>query len=213
MPNVVTCPACGRKLNLPDQLLGQQVRCPTCGETFRGEASPPPLPAPPPAPTPQSAPVDLLPPLPEPAGAPETGPAPIPIAQSCPYCGETLRSASPHCPYCGERLAGAADQRPPWEGERAFRRDWEPHRGTLVLVLGVMSIALLPICSLPSLPLGICAWIMGLSDLRKMRQNEMDPLGEGSTQAGWICGMIGTLLSAAMFGCCGIFILAGIAGP
>lgn len=232
MPSIVTCPACNRKLNLPDNLLGQQVRCPTCSETFRGDASPPlpaPTPPPAPAPAPQQPAFDLLPPLPDemPASAPPplprtSNPAPprapdpappIPMAQSCPYCGETLQSASPHCPFCGERLGGSSrNQPPPWEGDRPFRRDWEPHRGTLVLVMGVLSIALMPICFLPSMPLGICAWIMGLSDLRKMRQNEMDPLGESSTQAGWICGMIGTILSVGLFGCCGFTMLAGMVG-
>src|SRR5688572_16970206 len=45
MNNVIDCPSCTHKLRLPDDLLGQQVECPTCGATFPapadGEQPPP----------------------------------------------------------------------------------------------------------------------------------------------------------------------------
>src|SRR5438094_7863633 len=34
MPEVLTCPSCQRKLQVPEDLLGQDVQCPTCGATF-----------------------------------------------------------------------------------------------------------------------------------------------------------------------------------
>ena len=34
MPAVIDCPSCNRKLNLPDDLLGREVRCPGCKFTF-----------------------------------------------------------------------------------------------------------------------------------------------------------------------------------
>ncbi len=34
MPEVITCPACQRKLQLPSELLGRKVQCPTCSQTF-----------------------------------------------------------------------------------------------------------------------------------------------------------------------------------
>src|SRR5438105_1300207 len=51
MPVVVECPSCGRKLKVPDELLGKQVRCADCAGTFLAEkktavAPPPPAPAP-----------------------------------------------------------------------------------------------------------------------------------------------------------------------
>ncbi len=46
------------------------------------------------------------------------------------------------------------------------------------------------------LGLGIPAWIMGHRDLAMMREGVKDPAGRGSTQGGWICGIIGTCLSA-----------------
>jgi hypothetical protein len=49
MPIVIDCPSCNRKLNVPETLLGQMVKCPTCGATFTA-ASHGPAPAPPPPP-------------------------------------------------------------------------------------------------------------------------------------------------------------------
>ncbi|MBL8792267.1 MAG: hypothetical protein JNM56_00025 [Planctomycetia bacterium] len=100
---------------------------------------------------------------------------------------------------------------PPWEDYRdqGYRRDVEAHRGALVLTFGILSLML----GLLGLPFGIAAWVMGGGDLQKMRSNRMDPTGMGLTQAGWICGIIGTLLQA--LGClaiCGFFGLAMVAG-
>jgi hypothetical protein len=61
------------------------------------------------------------------------------------------------------------------------------HRGTLVLVLGILGLV---ICG----PLGIVAWVMGANDIKEMNAGTMDPSGRGVTQAGKICGIIGTIL-------------------
>jgi hypothetical protein len=65
----------------------------------------------------------------------------------------------------------------------------KPHRGTLILVLGILSLV---ICA----PLGIAAWIMGNGDLKEIDAGTMDPSGRSTTNAGRICGMIGTILLA-----------------
>jgi hypothetical protein len=62
-----------------------------------------------------------------------------------------------------------------------------PHRGTLILVLGILGIVCCFIC-------GIIAWVMGSGDLREMAAGRMDPSGQGITQAGKICGMVGVIL-------------------
>ncbi len=36
MSQIVTCPDCGRKLKVPDDLLGKKVKCPGCGQKFVG---------------------------------------------------------------------------------------------------------------------------------------------------------------------------------
>lgn len=62
-----------------------------------------------------------------------------------------------------------------------------PHRGTLILVLGILSLVC---CSV----FGPFAWMMGNADMKAIREQRMDPAGEGTTNAGRICGIIGTVL-------------------
>jgi hypothetical protein len=82
-----------------------------------------------------------------------------------------------------------------------------PHRGGLILVLGLVGIVMgCPIFSL-------MAWVMGSGDLREMRAGRMDRSGEGLTQAGQILGMIPSILfifGAALFML--IIIVAAVAG-
>lgn len=65
----------------------------------------------------------------------------------------------------------------------------QPHRGTLVLVLGILSLI---VCQ----PLGIAAWVMGNGDLAAMNAGTMDPTGRSTTEAGRILGIIATVLMA-----------------
>src|SRR5260370_11090463 len=41
MRAVVACPSCGRKLKVPDELMGKEVRCADCAGTFLAEKPPP----------------------------------------------------------------------------------------------------------------------------------------------------------------------------
>jgi hypothetical protein len=63
----------------------------------------------------------------------------------------------------------------------------KPHRGTLILVLGILGLV---VCG----PLAIVAWVLGSGDLKEMDAGTMDPSGRGTTNAGKICGIIGTVL-------------------
>ena len=51
----------------------------------------------------------------------------------------------------------------------------------------------------------IAAWVMGRKDLKDMDAGAMDSAGRGTTNAGRICGMIGTLLA-------GIALLIALSG-
>ncbi|MHC4206793.1 MAG: DUF4190 domain-containing protein [Planctomycetota bacterium] len=62
-----------------------------------------------------------------------------------------------------------------------------PHRGGLILALGILGIVCCFIC-------GIIAWVMGNNDLREMAAGRMDPSGQGLTQAGKICGIVSVVL-------------------
>src|SRR5580765_5851955 len=112
MPIVIDCPSCERKLRVPDDLMGQKVKCPTCGTTF--EAAP------------RSAPSAAVP---EPALAPSVAPPatpPLPALQYSSFLNETaptehteglttqdtaprpekpVSGATQACPYCGERIS------------------------------------------------------------------------------------------------------------
>jgi hypothetical protein len=80
-----------------------------------------------------------------------------------------------------------------------YARQGEPHRGTTVLVLGILGLLMCPI-------LGVIAWTMARTDMAKMDAGQMDPEGRGTTQAGMICGIIATvLLVLQLIVVCGYF--------
>lgn len=85
----------------------------------------------------------------------------------------------------------------------------KPHRGTLILILGILGLV---VCG----PLAIAAWVMGAGDLKEMDAGTMDPSGRGTTNAGKICGIIGTILlilGLVIFGIIFAFgLAAGLAG-
>jgi hypothetical protein len=203
MTTIIDCPTCTRKLNVPEDLLGRPVRCPDCGGTFEAGGSPgaadhppwseppaaaPPLPDGPPQP---GTPCSLTAAIPAPA-APAAGAATG--VRPCPFCGTEIAATAVRCRFCGEDLAEEDDR--PWERQRrrGVRRDCEPHRGTLVLVFGILSLVL----GVLGLPFGIAAWVMGHQDLKKINAGAMDPEGRGLTLAGKICGTVGTILQCFM---------------
>jgi hypothetical protein len=158
-----------------DDLLGQPVKCPACATTFTAAPdgvtlSPPGSSEPPPrasAPRPQA-------PEEEPLGPGRSG--------------RRFPSFDEEDAYDDEP---GDDDRP---RRRRRRRYLQPHRGTLILVLGILSLVA---CGL----LGPFAWVMGNNDLTEMRAGRMDPEGEGMTNAGRICGIISTILMV-VFACC-----------
>jgi hypothetical protein len=80
---------------------------------------------------------------------------------------------------------------------RRRRRDVAPHRGGVVLTLGILSLVL----GCLGIIFGPIAWAMGTTDLAEIRAGRMDPEGEGTTNAGRICGIIGTIVSVAFVAC------------
>lgn len=180
MPIVVECPSCGQKLKVPENLEGKKVRCSKCQGTFTAEA-----PAPPP------------PPPEEPAEQP------------------------PDDDY---------DDRPKRRSKR--RRDDEddgyrgaPGRGGMLLTFGIVSIAgavltlacsIIPyaqFCSLAipfiGLTFGILAWVMGGGDLKKIKAGSISQQAKGTTQGGYICGIVGTILNGLILfcGCIGVILV------
>lgn len=204
MPLIIACPSCGGKLRITEALYGQKVRCPTCNHTFDGPGEPPPQDAPR---APQDLPLDLS--LDEPSSPSQFAPPGSLVG------AVEVQSSGDNPPASAKEEAPAAPRRPHRAEKRLDfdvrdlrrlgpRRDAEPDRGTVVLVLGIISLACLTVCVPIGAILGLSAWIMGQTDLRKMKSGRMDTAGRGTTQAGWICGILGTLLNGLiMLSCCG----------
>lgn len=219
MPTV-DCPTCGRKLRVADDLAAAAVQCPRCGTTFEGPdapaeappprraeeddvlpAGPPPPPGVPPPPRPLR-PV-LLSSSTEP-GPPPAGPADV--RQTCPVCGSREPEHMRQCSVCGSELQGgpSRERLPP-------RRDYEPDRGSLISVLGTVSVlfSLPGLCGLMFWPftlasavasaVGITALVMAHNDLDQMDRNVMDPRGRDSTLSGKGQASIGTALGLIGF--------------
>jgi hypothetical protein len=183
MQEIVNCPSCQRKLQVPDSLLGQDVQCPTCGATFTagsgGGAPAGPVSSPAPAPTSD-----------RPDAGYDVGPEPAERRE------RRRRPRDDYDDYDDDR------DRP-----RRRRRDLAPHRGSLILTLGILSLVL---CNI----LGPFAWVMGNQDLAEIRAGRMDPEGEGMTQGGRICGMIASIFLIIGFAllCLWIVVVAGAIG-
>lgn len=64
----------------------------------------------------------------------------------------------------------------------------QPHRGVLILLLGIMGIV--TTCPIPS----IMAWVMGSYDLGEMHMGRMDDSGQGLTTAGRMLGLVFSML-------------------
>jgi hypothetical protein len=85
-----------------------------------------------------------------------------------------------------------------------FRGREQPHRGVLILVLGILS---LMVCGV----LGIFAWIMGKRDLELIRQGQMEKEGEPLTKVGYILGIVGTILFMIQFALVAVYAIFIIA--
>jgi hypothetical protein len=118
----------------------------------------------------------------------------------CPMCAEMISGHALVCPFCHERV----DHRARWR-----RRDVVPHRGSIILALGILSLVAVVASFCPpfgflGLVLGATAWLMGNHDLARIIRGEMDPDGQSSTKAGRNCGIIAVCLNAlALLACFG----------
>ena len=136
MPITVDCPSCSRKLRVPDELLAKQVKCPSCGTTFTASAV---------------------------AGETESVRAEPPAEE--PPQPSQLQPPPREPEYEDERAYDDYDDEPPRRsGRGSYRRsNLAPHRGTTIMVLGILSLFVVGII------LGPIAWVMGNNDLREIR--------------------------------------------
>jgi hypothetical protein len=96
------------------------------------------------------------------------------------------------------------DQRDDYDDLESFR-SLQPHRGVMILVLGIVSFIL------TCFPIGITAIILGRRDMDLMRRGMMDNEGKGMTQAGVILGIVSTIISllvAGLYAAMFLFVIA-----
>jgi hypothetical protein len=171
MAIVCECPSCGKKLKIPDDLVGRTVRCSDCAGTFVAEM--PRSPAPPPAPRRD----DEFDERPSRRRAPtyDTGGllphrGVITLIFGIIALVTALLSGGA---VLGGGAAGAVT-------------------GGIGLVVAGGGI----IFNVLGLVFGILSWVWGSRDLALMKAGVMDPTGHGMTMGGYVCGIIGTIMNA-----------------
>ena len=180
MAEVVGCPACGRRLRVPEELLGGTVRCPSCGATFTAGGEQ------------QAA---------QRAGQEDAGQESERSEHVAPAPSDE-RASVPQPTRGWEEDDDKGERR--WEQSDFIRRDCEPHRGTLVQTLGIISLTCCPLvvcggmtAAAVGVALGIAAWVIGSRDLARMQAGDMDPEGTSKTRSGRLCGIIGVALNSS----------------
>jgi len=116
----------------------------------------------------------------------------------CQKCGTKLEEESNFCQKCGNSISQ------PYVSNSSSKENTikyqEPGRGTLILVLGILSIVLLgPFVGIP-------AWVMGNKDLKKIRNGIISFNEKSATKIGMILGILGIIGSSIL-----IIIVLGIA--
>ena len=164
---------------MADEFAGKKARCPNCQTILLVESD-----------TETVEPTSVQPPVPstpQPPAYGQTGtPSASPFATGNPYSSPS--QASQYQPPTRRRSRG------------------EPHRGGLVLGLGIGAM----VCNICMIP-GILALTFGLNDLKAMKEGRMDNEGHVLTLAGTIMGGIMTGLAALGLLFYAVLIVIGLA--
>jgi hypothetical protein len=137
-------------------------------------------------------------------------------AVQCPACNEQFTAEPPPLTARPVMLPPAGEPPPPRgrlrrddDYDRRPRRDYDyddygdrryerPDRGGVILTLGIVGLVLSCI-PLAGWILGGIALSMGNTDLGAMARGTMNRAGQGTTQAGKVCGLIAVILSSVFF--------------
>jgi hypothetical protein len=130
------------------------------------------------------------------------------LGMVCEFCAQPL--PPPGKPVALPQSAGGpmGGQMSPGSGSGVpmYHRSFStPHRGGLILTLGILGFLICGICA-------IAAWVMGNKDLAEMDAGVMDDSGRGLTQAGRVIGIVSIVLNVLVIGLSVILplILAGV---
>jgi predicted Zn finger-like uncharacterized protein len=189
MATNVDCPSCDQKLRVPEDLLGKKVKCPACKTMFKATAS----------------------------GLKETAQVPpVEEEEKASFKNPSGLSSSKRSNLPSKRSAPSRDDEDEDDEDddrprrrsgrnlrksRRLRRDLPPHKGVIILILGIVGLVAFPIlCPI--------AWIMGNIDIKEIRAGRMDPEGESMTNIGRILGIVGTILHGlALLAVCLYFVV------
>ena len=205
----IACPGCDKMLRIPDAMTRRMVACPQCKKKFRVPEqettdavedaeegfSTAPLPAKPRKPGKSRPPVE------------EVDEPPVRKRRPAEEADEDEDAygvqSEPSSPAPRSRRS---DERPLRRRRRSISRfddederpDVRPHRGTLILILGILSLVFGCI-PLVGWILGGITMSMGSTDERLMEHGSMMRSGRGLTKVGYILGVIGVFLATASF--------------
>lgn len=195
MPIEFLCSGCSNTLRVPDEHAGKHARCPQCSSVNSIPSHSQPEDA-----SPQA---DLFGPSTGQTTGPVGGSNQFNPSASNPYSDPVRSSDSRSAP---QGQFGGNPYSTPHSSETR-RAHYPPHRGGIILALGIFSF----FCDCLFIP-GILAWSLGAADLREIKAGRMDPDGHGLTTAGMILGIITTCLYGMIFlFYFGIFILGVVA--
>jgi predicted Zn finger-like uncharacterized protein len=203
MSEMIKCSQCNAPLRVPDHLLGKEVRCPSCQSTFTASAGA------------------------DPARSPESEPDQLAQPDEAPVTPDLRVRERPQPNRREGRDDDFDDEDHP---RRPRRRDHYLYgdRGGMILAFGIVSTVFILFSCVAALlcgiipvgvvgvATGITAWILGRKDLAAIENGTRDPIGQGTTNAGMICGMIGTIVNGLIVllqcGLVSVGIIAAIAG-
>lgn len=94
-------------------------------------------------------------------------------------------------------------ERDSYDDARRSRYNQAPHRGVLILILGIFALLFCGFFAIPAV-------LMGKADLAEMKAGRMDSSGEGLTRAGYILGIIAIVIM--FFQIVLICVIFGVAG-
>lgn len=184
MPIEFSCPNCQKAYRVGDANAGKRFACKECGQPVEVPAAGEQLPQ-------DSGPQVQAPqqqqraPLQKPKLPGGKGPGGPRLPGGPRPGGPRPPGGGPRPP--GPQPMGAPGGHPPQPyGQQGYGPPMKPHRGTAVLILGILSWVVCGLCAIPGL-------IMGGADLKQMRSGVMDRSGEGMTKAGYYLSMVAVI--------------------
>jgi hypothetical protein len=226
MPLAIQCPACQKKLNVPDKLLGKRVKCPSCSEAFVAAEAPTESAKPKPKPPPKEAITDTPKKPPKPKyeevddDLVETEPEYVDEPEEKPRRSRR-RSRDDDDDDDDDRVSTRKRRRrdeddddndDDYDDRPRRRRRVHPHRGGLILTLGIIGLCV-SCCPLAGWILGGIAANMAKTDLAAMSSGRMDKSGYGMTMAGNICAIVAIVLAFISFIANIILRISGVGWP